>query len=282
MTTFAETAPPPNAVAFRDVRHGVLASGDASSGGSISVTGDGGRTWRVVLRTRRPVSSVAYAGARIVWAGFDRGKSLRSSDGGLTWRRPAAGRFAASASFADERRGLAVAGPFGGGSGPLRIALTDDGGRTWRVRAGPCPVPVGFNAFVSRPTANLAWVLCVGQGGAGNEGKAVYRSRDGGRSWHALGRDGLSSYGYPVGISVAANGFGLLWETRGTLFVTRDGGRTWRGRPSLVRPEIDFGRSAVALPHGVGYELDGRGNLRIRLLATRDAGRTWRVVHRWR
>src|SRR5438874_2038545 len=249
---------PPNSVAFRDVHHGALASGD-TRGGAISLTGDGGRTWRVVLRTKRPVASVAYAGVRIVWAGFDRGRSLRSGDGGLTWH-PATARFVARASFPDERRGLAVAGPFGGGSGPLRIAITEDGGRTWHVRAGPCPLPLSFNAFVSRPTASLAWLLCVGQGGAGNEGKAVYRSRDGGRTWHALGQNGLSSYGYPVGVSIAADGFGLVWETRGTLFVTRDGGRTWRGQASIVRPEIDFGRSAVTLPGGVGYELDGRGD----------------------
>ena len=57
---------PPNSVAFRDVHHGALASGD-TRGGAISLTGDGGRTWRVVLRTKRPVASVG-ARRRDLWA----------------------------------------------------------------------------------------------------------------------------------------------------------------------------------------------------------------------
>src|SRR5205823_867106 len=94
---------------------------------------------------------------------------------------------------------------------------------------------------------------------------------------------GMSTYGYPLGISYAAFCFNLLWESRGTLYVTRDGGRTWIAEPKVERPEIDFGRSATALPDGRGFVLLGfQGTPRARLLRTDDAGRTWRVVHRWR
>ena len=82
---------------------------------------------------------------------------------------------------------------------------------------------------------------------------------------------------------MATDGFGLIWESRGTLYVTRDGGTGWVGLPKVVRPEVDVGQSAVALPHGIGFVLlaHGGGEVR-RLIGTRDGGRTWRVVHRWR
>jgi photosystem II stability/assembly factor-like uncharacterized protein len=93
----------------------------------------------------------------------------------------------------------------------------------------------------------------------------------------------MSTYGYPLGITFAADGFGLIWESRGSLWVTRDGGQTWIEEPKVARPEIDFGRGATALAGGRGFVLLGfQGLSRARLLRTDDAGRTWRVVHRWR
>jgi photosystem II stability/assembly factor-like uncharacterized protein len=78
------------------------------------------------------------------------------------------------------------------------------------------------------------------------------------------------------------DGFGLLWESRGTLYVTRDGGFDWSALPRVAVPEVDFGQSAVALPHGVGFVVLARGGgLKRRLLMTMDAGRSWRVVHHW-
>jgi photosystem II stability/assembly factor-like uncharacterized protein len=134
--------------------------------------------------------------------------------------------------------------------------------------------------------------VCLGEGGVGNEEKAVFRTTDGGRTWR-VGAEavdfprrrihgGLWTYGYPLGLSFAADGFGLLWESRGTLFVSRDGGKRWRAEPKVAQPEIDFGRGASALPHGIGFVLLGRGGgPDARLLVTTNYGRSWRVVHRW-
>jgi photosystem II stability/assembly factor-like uncharacterized protein len=79
---------------------------------------------------------------------------------------------------------------------------------------------------------------------------------------------------------MAADGFGVIWESRGTLYETRDGGVHWIGLPKTARPEVDFGGSGTALAHGVAYVLLERGGTS-RLIGTRDAGRTWHVVHRW-
>lgn len=173
--------------------------------------------------------------------------------------------------------------------------VTSDGGRTWRVVVKP-PAPVVAHHpsspcphMLFRPFFSGRWVLCVGESSTGAGGKAVYR-RSGAR-WTRVaytpfpppgkGYGGISLMGYALGISMAPDGFGVIWESRGTLYVTRDGGSEWLGLPRVAQPEVDFGISAVTLPHGVAYVLLARGNVHRRLLRTDDAGRTWRVVHRW-
>ena len=83
----------PNAVAFRDPQHGIIGTGwqnCAARGwgcrpqGTISVTSDGGKTWKVLLRTPRPVVSVTVAGANEE-ARLDDGETLGSSDRGRHW-----------------------------------------------------------------------------------------------------------------------------------------------------------------------------------------------------
>lgn len=198
-----------------------------------------------------------------------------TSDGGKTWR----------AVLRTPQPVVSVSFTFSGGVAWARYddgenLRSGDGGRTWvpgvpAVRSDSvCPqgTPQSF--------ASLEWSLCVGQGGAGNAAKAVYRFGVGG--WKRVAARGLSRYGYPVGIAMAPDGFGVIWESRGTLYVTRDGGTNWTGLPKIARPAEDFGQSGTALPHGVAYVLlsIGGGGDR-RLIGTRDAGRTWRVVHRW-
>jgi photosystem II stability/assembly factor-like uncharacterized protein len=75
-----------------------------------------------------------------------------------------------------------------------------------------------------------------------------------------------------------ADGTGILWESRGLLFLTRNGARSWSSAEP-VQPEIDFGRSASVADDRVAYVLLERGSFR--LLRSEDGGRTWSVVHRW-
>jgi photosystem II stability/assembly factor-like uncharacterized protein len=249
----------PNAIAFRDARHGLLGTGwlgcnNSAFGckpqGTISMTADGGRTWNVVLRTPRPVVSVTVD-TKTDWARFDDGENLASDDRGRTWHRAI-------------------------GPNPL---------------ATPCPPALAqsVNQAVSTP-GGRAWALCAGQGAAGSMAKAVYRLSSSG--WKRVaytplfgrgGYGGIARYGYPLGMTMADDGFGLMWESRGTLYVTRDGGSHWKAMPRVARPEVDFGQSAAVLPRGVAYLILGLGGSeRRRLLKTSDHGRSWHVVHRWR
>jgi photosystem II stability/assembly factor-like uncharacterized protein len=216
--------------------------------GTISITSDGGKTWRVVLRTPRPVVAVdSYQ--RTVSARFDDGENLQSTNGGRTWAPSLVGPGSFSA----------------------------------------CP-----QGTLQQPgtTANNAWALCTTQASTGDQGKSVYRLTA--RGWKRVaytpfappvGKSygGINVYGYPQGIAMARDGFGVIWESRGTLYVTRDGGSNWTGLPTVAQPEIDFGMAGYALPHGVGFVILAKGGSEMRrLLETTDAGRSWRVVHAWR
>jgi photosystem II stability/assembly factor-like uncharacterized protein len=286
----------PYAIAFWDSRHGLLGTGTcpgatgACREGTIELTSNGGRSFKLVLRTRHRIIGLSTIGPRGAIAQTDGGGSLRTLDGGRSWR-PFRLRY--GASFATPRIGLGFRSSMTHDRLALDLLATRDGGRTWRRRASPCAQTIASSALIDLVTPDLGWIVCLGQPGAGNQEKAVFRTTDGGQTWRAGAamvvwphRDvhgGIESYGYPQGVAFAADGFGILWESRGTLYATRDGGTTWLAKPKVAQPEIDFGRGGAALPDGRGLVLLGRGGgVPARLLATDDAGRTWRLVHRWR
>jgi len=272
----------PTAIVFWSTRQGLLGTGScllyACKHGTISLTTDGGRTFRVVLNTEGTVESLQRIGARGAIARVYGGPTLRTFDGGRTWRKF---RLRFSASYADtddalgyrqyvEQRRLRVA-----------VVATHDGGRTWQPRASPCLPAVAWSALIDLVTPDLGYIVCLGEPGAGNENKAIFRTSDGGRHWRTRGS--IAGYGYPEGIAFSPAGLGVLWEGRGTLYVTRDGGAHWNAEPKVVQPEIDFGRGAAALNGRRAFVLVGRGGaLPARLLEATDAGRTWQVIHRWR
>jgi photosystem II stability/assembly factor-like uncharacterized protein len=170
-------------------------------------------------------------------------------------------------------------------------AILDDGenvgGPHWRplLALGQRPSPC---RSYDRAAFSGEWVLCIGQGSAGSGEKAVYRLVPEGwkrLAWALLGptltSHGITFGGYAEGLSMAPDGFGVIWQSRGTLLVTRDGGSRWLGLPRVAVPEVDFGISGWALPRGVAFVLLARGDVHRRLLETTDYGRAWRVVHRW-
>jgi photosystem II stability/assembly factor-like uncharacterized protein len=262
---------------------------DSCRNGTIQLTSNGGRSFRVVLRTRRRVVQLQTAGPHGAIATTDDG-AFRTLDGGRSWKRF---RQRHRASFATERIGLGFRTHLVHNHLALALLATSDGGQTWRTRASPCTQAVAAGALIDLVTPSLGWIVCLGQPGAGNEEKAVFSTTDGGRSWSAGAsavncprrnlHGGLGGYGYPAGIAFAADGFGILWESRGTLYVTRDRGIHWRAQPKVAQPELDFGRGAATFAGGGGLVLLGRGgSLPARLLATDDVGRSWHLVRRWR
>ncbi len=215
--------------------------------GTISATSDGGKTWHVVHRTRSPVVAVAFFHDAF-YAKLEDGQTLSGS--GRHWRDQAAVLF-----------------------------------------RGHCPQGwhPGFTADILETDLGRPWSVCSGEPGAGNVAKAVYRGRK--RVAYTPfaahgGYGGISVYGYPVGIAGSYGGFALIWESRGTLYVTRNGGHHWHALPKIARPEVDFADWADVNPgNGTAFVLLqyslGAGEAH-RLIETTDAGHTWHVVHRWR
>jgi len=255
--------------------------------GAVERTTDGGRTYRVVLRTKGPVTDVEKVGSRGAIATPLGGQAWRTLDGGRTWRP-----FTFEPWFwAAPRIALRFDRYYMRNKPLLALRVTHDGGRTWRSHANPCNQTVAFNVYADPVTPKLWWIVCVGQPAGGTMDKAVFHTQDGGKTWRAGAANlaslrrgahgGIGLFGYPVGLAFARNGFGLVIEGGGKVYVTRDGGVHFHAAPKVERPDIDFGRSAAAFSNGVGYVLLTAG-FPARLVATHDSGRTWHVVRRWR
>jgi hypothetical protein len=286
----------PEAVAFSDPTHGLLVGRllDRSCfrrddcRGAIGSTSDGGRTWTLQRRMPVAVTDVSVlAGTPYAWATVG-SRIAETTDRGRTWSFLPKSR-AKDPSFATPKLGLAVEGSFGGVDG-LRVVRTSDGGVSWTPVGSPCRREVGFGEALSFPSPSTAWLLCTGQPGAGNQAKEVFFSTDAGTTWHlvaALGfglpslGTGLSSYGYPNGISFLADGEGWMTDDgRGYLYESNDGGSAWHVN-HLAGPEITYVPSVSFVRDELGWALRWRGDRRAWILKTSDGGATWTVLRRW-
>jgi len=282
-------------IAILDREHAVLAREDVAcprqSGcpARILVSADGGRSWRLTTRTTGPVRLSAVRGTREVWAGTGT-DVLESRDAGMSWRRVL--RFPAAAiAFADQRNGWLL--PAGVRvDRPRPLLATASGGADWRQISGPCRRPWATVAL-ARPTARQGWVACTTEAAAGTQGKEIWSTSDAGATWRlraltgfpglpgATGqrnRGDIPAFGYVTGIAFLADGRGWLWEDRGWLLMTRDGGTHWR-RSRITRPDQIAARSASLLSSRVGYVL--LAGCRVRLVRTADGGAGWTTVDRW-
>jgi photosystem II stability/assembly factor-like uncharacterized protein len=286
----------PSSIAFLDQRHGVLAEDDWSCGrargcrAQILVSGDGGMTWRISYHGTMPIRVYAVRGTRTVWASTGR-SVIVSRDGGVRWRRARA-RPAAAIGFATPADGwlLEAGGTF---DRPAQLLSTRDAGATWTRVASPCRGVWGRTVAVTRATARRGWLACVTEMSTGTEGKEVWSTADGGATWQLRARTkfpglpapsrlrnrgDLPSYGYVTGIGFLADGHGWLWEDRGWLLMTRDGGSHWQKSPITQADQV-AAQSASVLDEVTGYVLL-RG-CTVRLVRTSDGGKSWRLVRRW-
>jgi len=178
-------------------------------------------------------------------------------------------------AFWDEKNGLMVADPLGGGS--FLVVTTNDGGVSWQEATTSIPRPLpGERGLAAAGTALAvkgrasAW---FGTGGASSP--RVFRTTDAGKTWSVAS----------VPLSSSANGgirsIAFQDESRGLALAgdlakpadtapdvarTTDGGRTWsvagRTRPSGLKESITLvpgttGPSCIAAgPSGTSYSTD--------------------------
>ncbi len=192
-----------DALAFWDADHG-LALGDPVGGRFVILaTDDGGETWGRVDAGGMPEAlpgegafaasgtCLVVQGDRNAWFGTGRGRVFRSTDRGRTWtahetpiraENPSSGVF--SLAFWDPDHGVAVGGDY---QDPARagnvVAVTSDGGRTWRAPTGPGPG--GYRSAVAHlPGSDGPTLVAVGPSGTD-------WSRDGGATWSKLDDSGF-------------------------------------------------------------------------------------------
>jgi len=290
LSSDARAAPPspflPESIAFWDAQHGIAtfgACGHVSCLGKIETTSNGGRTWLVRRDEPRLGGVYVVRGTRDAWVQTSRGLRY-SPDGGSTWRTlPGTARLD-EFSFPTPR----IAYSLSGLEHRIQLRRSGNGGATWRRDRLPCGRLLNRSAILSFATPRHGWLLCKGQPGTGQQARALYETRSGGRLWRLLLRTGIDragglfGSGYPRGMSMLASGDGLLWEDRENSYRTADGGRHWQAL-STTSPESREGYSGWVVSPKTSYLLvrDNGTRFDIELMRSDDGRRTWRRVRSW-
>ncbi|HZY96978.1 MAG TPA: hypothetical protein VFE35_07740 [Candidatus Cybelea sp.] len=228
-----------------------------SAGGGVWKSVNGGATWEPVF-AKEPVSAIGAVAIdptneQIVWAGTGEsnprndvsyGDGLyKSTDGAKTWRRVGlAGIWSISRIAVDPRNPRhVVVGAFGDpfkDSPDRGVYVTFDGGTTWNKSlylgassgasdvamdpSDPSVVYAGMWHFRRVP-----WTFTSG----GPDG-GLFKSSDGGRTWHKLVGNGLpTGYTGRIGLAIAPSRpnrvFALIEAKSGILWRTDDAGAHW-------------------------------------------------------
>lgn len=194
-----------NCVAFFDSRNGLTVGDPVAGEFRVLSTSDGGRSWTRVPGAGIPPAldgeyefsasgqCVTVAGKKDAWlatGGSSVARVLHSGDRGRTWTAsetplassPSAGVFAVG--FRTTRVGVAIGGDYAAPTNPAdALALTFDGGRTWRAPAAP---PQGYRSGVAYHPWLPTVLVAVGPTGSDV-------SLDGGNRWHQFYDGSLDS-----------------------------------------------------------------------------------------
>jgi photosystem II stability/assembly factor-like uncharacterized protein len=171
------------------------------------------------------------------------------------------------------------------------IFRTIDGGRTWKSAAVPAPSVTSIS-FINPREGWLIAFLVAALGA--NESADIYRSTDGGATWMKVAWSPGLPYGVKRSISFlnSATGWITVLDPRGNrpyLYVTHDGGRTWRSQDMPLpreltprweaRPEppkfFSSRNGSISVHYDILNDSGERTRSVIVLYATHDGGTTW-------
>ena len=293
----------------------IVVLGNANTSFSFH-TSDAGQTWQKgtiraneSLITAGPYYEVTAISTQEAWAletrveGASVGGALygmtglyHTTDGGKTWKQasnpPGGGQnnYAPAISFTDQHTGIVTSGPLTSSHPGATVALTQDGGASWRsIRVqSPDPAHWKLDAIFSPQflTPNDGIFMGAFKNLAtGNEGLTVFSTHDGGQTWTNAP---MENVGGPGGNAEAKffdpqRGYVLAYRSpTGPLqfYTTSDGGQHWNmiplnlpkhygamGTPSI--DSLDF-RSLT-----IGWALEYPTSL----YSTADGSKTWTQVH---
>jgi photosystem II stability/assembly factor-like uncharacterized protein len=239
---------------------------------------DAGATWQAMRpSTPRDMREIHAAGSGVLyiagafWESISAGV-LRSTDGGKTWQGVLDGSW--SLTVDPDRAGTVWA------VGDLGVRVTRDGGTSWRS-AGPAPAR-DLWALVLDPHRPRTLYVSTRR-------NDVFRSVDGGRTWHPFGGAPKGRSGSGVGLTellaIDPRKPGTMYAGDGLGVVkTVDGGGTWRRADAGVvasqvrrigvaasNPTTIYTAGAVLpsnqrhVPYGTLHRSDDRGRTWVRL-----------------
>ncbi|NJM08159.1 hypothetical protein HC891_21210 [Candidatus Gracilibacteria bacterium] len=229
-----------------------------------------------------------HPAGRLIFVGRE---FLTTTDGGQSWELLPLPPFAIERLvFASPTHGVAITAQGlqethdGGRSwspaGPERAPLDE----VWQTRPGvssPCGTDTEYPDKVSFLDEQQGWIMCVGQPGAGHQGKALFATQDGGISWQLVADTRGSVPGAEVPL------FGYVHELhfidplnawmevgRVGISITSDGGRNWLSSPSIVLDAPQVTALAPLSPQHSFAIVDANT-----LIETNDSGQSWWQVY---
>ena len=276
--------------------------------GGVFRTADGGITWQALFQ-HQPVASIGALAVdphnpAVVWVGTGEANIrndvsfgdgvYESSDAGRHWRHLGlAGTMQISRILIDPRHpDTVLVGAMGNpwkNSTERGVYRTVNGGASWQrvLYVGP---DVGISDMAMDPSnpevlyaATYRFRREPWHYSAGGPEDAIYRSLDGGLTWHRLAGHGLPSGSVGrIGMAVAPSDpqvvYAVMGSHQGVLWRSNDGGTHWqlvsKDQAVDARP---FYFSHIAVDPKNPEHLFA---LSMRLLASSDGGRTWKRIAR--
>lgn len=281
--------PPVTHLRFSDRSHG-YAFGDG-----LFVTHDGGGTW-AASNISGQVISVATSGGRAwalvasclvvqtcsppsIWTTTDYGSSWTPS---AAQPFPARGRSQSGTVAALDRSTAYAMAPISdtadGSVETTFLAITRDGGLSWQRLANPCGPPFGGKLLATPLHGAVLWLVCDEDPGLNHDTIRVYRSLDGGHSWHITSESTAGFDGRAATISESCCAVDLAtldatsaWIASGNaaLLGTFDAGQHWE---NVLHSDVGDGHRVLFLDSSIGFAFADN-----RIWATTDGGRTWAV-----
>ncbi len=222
----------------------------------------GGRVARVCGVPGDPLTYYAATAAGGVW---------KSSDGGLHWKpifddQPIASMGAVAVAPSDPNVVYA-----GSGEANIRgnvepgngIYRSTDAGKTWK-HVWQQEGQIG-QIVVHPKNADVAFAAVLGHAFGPNPERGVYRTTDGGKTWQQVLKKDADTGAIDVALDPSSPGivFAALWQTRrrpweltsggpgSGLYVSRDGGDTWKKLGPYAPDDKRDGEAGKGLPAGV-------------------------------
>lgn len=253
------------------------------------------RNWKIVRKTTatdKNLRAIYFVDSMTGWAAGDAGAVYRTTDGGKTWKPllTAAAANITQIQFVDWNNGWMLGEITRRDTDELEtiVLSTTNGGRSWQKKALPNILSIFFTDTL--------------HGWAVGKNATILRTEDGGTEWKAYA-DLEKVIGLPVESSnynfgfrdifflnpqqgwLIGNFYGRAKSHIGGVFVTSDGGVSWKRVPLTVQTQHSSGRFTPGVFHSVhfsdqntgsvtGEMLDGEGRFFF-ALHTRDGGKSW-------